>query len=782
MRRTNLLVLVFSFVVTVLPAAAQTLIATVPVENDAFYLAANPATNKIYVVNTCGTDPGCGSNSPGTVTVIDGVTNTVTATITVGIRAEFLVVNSATNKIYVTNRHDNSVSVINGATNTVIKTISVGSHPTVEDVNPLTNKIYVVNNGNGQGTTMSVIDGSSDTVTATVTVGNYPQSVAVNSVTNTVYVVNYCGNQFGCNATPAPGTVSVVDGASNKVTATVTVGDGPGIVLVDSVTNKIWVQNSCGNTLNCEISGDNSHTIGTVTQIDGVTLATQTATVGQGFGAMAFNSVANQAYASNGTDNTVTVIDGVTLATQTVNVGTSPADIEVNAATDKIYVCNSGDNTVTQIDGVTLATTTVGVGSVPVEAWVNPVTNRIYVSNVGDNTVSVIGGPAPTALQFISVVPPCRLVDTRNANGEFGGPSLQGQQTRYFPIPSNNSCNIPSSAVAYSLNVTVVPQGPLGYLTVWPTGEVQPTVSTLNSTDGRVKANAAIVPAGYQGAVSFFVTNTTDLVLDIDGYFAAPSGATLAFYPLTPCRVADTRNADGPLGGPYLMAKTNRDFPVLEASACNIPSSAQAYSLNFTAAPHGFLGYLTVCPTPSDPSQNCPLVSTLNSYGGQVTANAAIVPAGTGGEIRTYPSNDTDLIIDINGYFGAPGQGGLSLYPAVPCRVLDTRPNAFQFELSPPVDVRNSACSTPSASQGYVFNATVVPQGPLDYLALWPDGENQPVVSTLNAYDGVISSNMAIVPAGATNGKVDAYANPVHKSDPTDLTNLILDISGYFAP
>ena len=48
------------------------------------------------------------------------------------------------------------------------------------------------------------------------------------------------------------------------------------------------------------------------------------------------------------------------------------------------------------------------------------------------------------------------------------------------------------------------------------------------------------------GAVSVFVTNTTNVVLDIDGYFAPASGSTLAFYPLTPCRVADTRKANFP--------------------------------------------------------------------------------------------------------------------------------------------------------------------------------------------------------------------------------------------
>jgi hypothetical protein len=46
--------------------------------------------------------------------------------------------------------------------------------------------------------------------------------------------------------------------------------------------------------------------------------------------------------------------------------------------------------------------------------------------------------------------------------------------------------------------------------------------------------------------------------------------------------------------------------------------------------------------------------------------------------IDVYAYNTTDLLIDINGYFAAPGTGGLSMYPAAPCRVLDTRQNHGQ--------------------------------------------------------------------------------------------------------
>ncbi len=186
-------------------------------------------------------------------------------------------------------------------------------------------------------------------------------------------------------------------------------------------------------------------------------------------------------------------------------------------------------------------------------------------------SVTQIVNPVPQALQFVTL-PPCRIVDTRNANGTFGGPPIPANSARSFPLSqSGNPCNIPSDAVAYSLNVTVVPITTLSYLTIWPTGEGQPTVSTLNSLDGRIKANAVIIPAGTSnGSVSVFVTNTTNVVLDINGYFIPSSSSTLAFYPVTPCRLVDTRNRQGPLGGPYLTHGVERDFPLLESSC--IPS------------------------------------------------------------------------------------------------------------------------------------------------------------------------------------------------------------------
>ncbi len=384
---------------------------------------------------------------------------------------------------------------------------------------------------------------------------------------------------------------------------------------------------------------------------------------------------------------------------------------------------------------------------------------------------------AQSPLRLKTVVP-CRLVDTRQTNG--GSGPIPGGTAATFNLPSlagsggsQGKCAAfsLSSAAAYSLNVTLVPVngGPVSYLTIWPTGEPQPLVSLMNSLDGRVKANAAIVPTGTGGEVNVYVSNTTNILIDIDAYFdSASDSSALAFFPLTPCRILDTRNSGGPISGGQ-----EHDFPI--PGNCGIPSDAVAYSLNITAVPSsGGVSYVTVWPK----GQTQPLVSTLNDPTGTVVANAAIVPAGGDNATAVFPSNTTNLLIDTNGYFAPANSASnpLSLYTLTPCRVLDTRKTIGPFNGQLPVGVVGSLCGIPNVAQAFTFNATVVPNGALGYLSLWPEGQTRPQVSTLNALDGAITSNMAMVPAGSGNESINAYISA------TDPGNLILDIASYFAP
>ncbi len=161
-------------------------------------------------------------------------------------------------------------------------------------------------------------------------------------------------------------------------------------------------------------------------------------------------------------------------------------------------------------------------------------------------------------------------------------------------------------------------------------------------------ANAAIVPAGTNGDISLFTPEATDVVVDINGYFAPPGQpGGLKLYPVNPCRLADTRDGSGFTGNqgpPALIERGTRIFPI--TGLCNVSAAAKAFSLNLTVVPPGYLGYVTLYPGPQ-----LPFASTLNAWEGQVAANAAIVPAETNGGVYAYVSNTTQIILDINGYF-----------------------------------------------------------------------------------------------------------------------------------
>jgi YVTN family beta-propeller protein len=191
-----------------------------------------------------------GSNA-GSVTIIDGATNSA-ATIadTQANDLHAIAVNPLTGRICVANQGSNNVTVIDGATATVSATISAGTTPFALAVNPVTNKIYVAN----YCVVVTVINGATDTVTATLTDPNaiFPTAVALNPVTNQIYVVN-----------SSSGNVTVIDGATVAVTATITDPNAisPFTVAVDPVTKHVYVVNQ-GN-------GDNS--LGSLTAIDGAT-------------------------------------------------------------------------------------------------------------------------------------------------------------------------------------------------------------------------------------------------------------------------------------------------------------------------------------------------------------------------------------------------------------------------------------------------------------------------------------------------------------------------------
>jgi hypothetical protein len=130
------------------------------------------------------------------------------------------------------------------------------------------------------------------------------------------------------------------------------------------------------------------------------------------------------------------------------------------------------------------------------------------------------------------------------------------------------------------------------------------------------------------------------------------------FVGYAPCRLVDTRTTTIPnfpagYGPPALAGGSPRNFDLNSQPNCiGIPAGVEAYSLNITVTNTQGAGFILIYPQGGAQ----PTVSTLNYLGGQTVANAAIVPAGTGGGVTVIAGvSGTDLIIDINGYFSDSG-------------------------------------------------------------------------------------------------------------------------------
>lgn len=297
------------------PDICPVVVANVPVGPQPYSIGVNATTNRIYV-----------SLEEGSVSVIDGANNTVVAEIAVGWLPENLVVNPLTNRIYVSNRADDTVSVIDGANNSIIATVQV-TQPNGIAVNPSINRIYVAGDNYNSGIPglLTVIDGQSQSVVATVTLGLGPAGVAVNAITNRIYVANFRGS-----------TLSIIDGATNTVVEVLGISLQPWSIGVNSSTDRVYIS---------QIGTDS------VAVLDGATNSwVALLPVLHPFG-LAVDSITNRIYVASSMLNAVLVIDGANNnIIATVPGGGGAFAVGVNASTSRIFLANHLGNTVSVID------------------------------------------------------------------------------------------------------------------------------------------------------------------------------------------------------------------------------------------------------------------------------------------------------------------------------------------------------------------------------------------------------------------------------------------------
>jgi predicted outer membrane repeat protein len=163
---------------------------------------------------------------------------------------------------------------------------------------------------------------------------------------------------------------------------------------------------------------------------------------------------------------------------------------------------------------------------------------------------------------------------------------------------------------------------------------------------------AIVYTAGSGGSVQLSVTVTDGNGCSASGSMGVPIVLSAAcgrkYFTLMPCRVFDTRNPNGPLGGPALAAGATRTFVI--TGQCGIPADALFVSVNVTITQPTALGNLTFYATGTP----IPLVSTINYRPGQTRANNAVIPLGTNGGFDVFciqASGTVHFILDVNGYF-----------------------------------------------------------------------------------------------------------------------------------
>ena len=462
---------------------------------------------------------------------------------------------------------------------------------------------------------------------------------------------------------------------------------------------------------------------------------------------------------------------------------------------------------------------------------VGPTQLAIYTPQHGAGTVDVtvtVNGPDTSdtgpldKYTFIApgaytAVTPYRVCDTRPAghgiaqnecNTGVGTNKTLGAETLVTAQITSAGGMVPSGAQAVVVNVTAIDHSSTStYVTAYPAGGSIPYASNINLAGGKVESNLAIVQLSAGGAISLYnAAGSTDVIVDVQGYFGTPSGPAGEFHTMPPLRRCDSRSSTGCLGsatGPLQGGKW-RDVVLsglptgAAVSTPSIPSmGAAAAVFNLTATGGTAPTFVSIAPALDNHA--CPAAqpafSNVNPSAGIALPNRVISLLGPNQDVCVYNAvGSINLILDVNGWFGSSSAPAGSLFFSVPpTRVCDTRPTSGSAcalrapGLTPrvvdpigiagvivvPADDPHS--TTPVA---VVANLTGIAGTAATYFTLFPsDAAHQPTASDLNPSAGEVIANLAVVGLSTTTSNHDGDVSLYNAAG--DI-NAILDVAGWF--
>ncbi len=261
----------------------------------------------------------------------------------------------------------------------------------------------------------------------------------------------------------------------------------------------------------------------------------------------------------------------------------------------------------------------------------------VYSLHDADVIIDVNGFVAPSGTEVFTPVKPARLLDTRKNT------PLRPFTRRTVRVTGGAS-PAPSGATAVAVNLVGVKPASNGWIRAFPCHLPEPNVSSVSARAGLVTATSVIVPISPDGTICLNSMMSTDVVIDITGWFG--SGPGLDFVPVDPIRLADTRSFLAGLNprrdGQMLRAGQVLEVPV--AGVRGVPADTTGVSVNLVALGARSPGWLRVVPCGS--SSN---VSTINFASPAPIANGSNVKLGPKGSVCVVGMTTTHVIVDITG-------------------------------------------------------------------------------------------------------------------------------------
>jgi hypothetical protein len=379
-------------------------------------------------------------------------------------------------------------------------------------------------------------------------------------------------------------------------------------------------------------------------------------------------------------------------------------------------------------------------------------------------TTTTTTSPPPTGSKFHPLTP-VRIVDSRTASGWSG--QLVAGAPRAVKVTGAN--DVPGTADAVVLNVTVSGASANSFLTVYPSGTGIPGTSNLNFAKGQTTPNLVTVKLGADGKVAFAnAVGSVDVVADLVGFYdpSAPGGDR--YNPVSPVRALDSRTGAGWSG--KLAQGAPRALQV--TGTHGVPATADAVVLNVTVTGGSANSFLTAYPT----GVMVPNASNLNFAVGETIPNLVTVKLGTGGTVSFANAvGQVDVVADVVGYFDATA--GDLFHVLDPTRALDSRTGAGWLGAlvkgaprSLPVAGVNGI---PSGAHAVLANTTATAGTANSFVTVYPAGAPLPTASNLNFAAGQTIANLVAVKLG--DGGKATFANA------DGSVHIIADLVGYYA-